>query len=278
MAAARGLPPRPTRPGRSESYDRRSVNIEDLAAELFARPPNEFTSRRNQKAKELKASGRADLASRLTALKKPSLPVWAVNQLAARDRAALGELRQAAQAVVKVQATAAAGRPNAARDLRTASEAFQRKIESVGDAAAAALRESGHPIGQEALRRIQEILRVAALQGDDTWHYLERGALTSELRPGDDVLEMFGAGGGLATGKQAEEAKARQAAEQAQRTARADAEQAKRAAATAERLRQEAVDMAAAAERAAQRAKAAEEEAARAEAQAEKSQRATRPP
>lgn len=254
------------------------MNIEDLAAELFARPPNEFTSRRNEKARELKASGQGDLAHQLSALKKPPLSVWAVNQLAARDRAALGELRQAAQAVVKVQAAATAGRPSAARDLRTASEAFQRKIESVGDAAAAALRESGHPVGQEALRRIQEILRLAALQGDDAWHSLERGALTSEPRVDDDTLEMFGAGGGLAAGKQAEEAKARQAAEQAQRTARADAEQAKRAAATAERLRQEAVDMAAAAERAAQRAKVAEEEAGRAQAQAEKSQRATRQP
>ncbi len=254
------------------------VNFETLATELLAGTLNDFTSRRNAKARELKASGRADLARQLSALKKPSLPLWAANQLAAHDRAMLDGLRSAALAVVRVQAAAATGRPNAARDLRVASDGFQRNLEAAGNVLASALRAGGQPAGQESIRRIHEILRVAGLQGGETWKLLERGALTSEPRTGDDMLAVFGTGSGLAARKEAERGEARRAKQQSDRVARTDAERAQRAVATARRLRQEATELAAAAERAAEHAKAAEEEAARAQAQAKKSQGATREP
>ncbi len=253
------------------------MNFEALAAELLARPLDEFTPSRNAKARELKASGRADLGSRLSALKKPSLPLWAVNQLAVHeDRALLDELRHAAQAVVKAQAAAAAGRLNAARELRVASEGMQTKLEAASNVATAALRASGHAGSEDALRRIREMIRLAAIQGGETWQQLERGAMISEPGAGDDMLAVFGAGSRPAAGKRAERADARRAMKEAHRAARADAEKAKRAVATARRLRQQATEMAAAAERAAERAKAAENDAARAQAQAEQSQRAGR--
>ncbi len=250
------------------------MNLASLTAELLAQPLDQFTTRRNARVKELKASGQPDLARELSVLKKPSLPVWAVNQV--DDRAMLSRLRGAAQALVKAQAAAATGRSNAARELRVASEEFQRQLDTAGLGAAAALRQSRHPAGEEAIRRIREIFRLAALQGGDTWDRLEKGALATEPRPGDDVLEMFAAGGGPVAGKQAERAEARRAAEQAQRAARAEAELAQRATAAAQRLRQQAKEAAVAAERAADRAAAAEKEATLARAQADKSQRAAR--
>jgi len=250
------------------------VDFEDLAAELLAGPLDAFTSSRNARARELKASGQADLAVRLSALKKPTVPLWAANQLAVRNRSLLDELRRAAQAVVKAQGAAAAGRPNAARDLREASEGFQRQLEAAGDVAAAALRAGQHAASEEALRRIREIIRLAALQGGKTWEQLARGAMSSEPRAADDMLAVFGAGSEPGTGRRAEQAEARRAMKEAQRAARADAENAKRAGATARRLRQQATEMAAAAERAAERARAAENEAARLQAQAEQSRRA----
>ncbi len=254
------------------------MNFDVLAAELFAGPLDEFTPRRNAKAKELKAAGQDDLARQVSGLKKPSLPLWAVNQLAARDRGQLDRLRDAAQAVAKSQAAATAGRPNAAQDLRAALEGFRRELETAGDVAAAALRERGHSAGQEALRRMDDMLRLAALQGGETWRGLGKGAMVSEPRAGDDLAAVFGAGSGPAADKQRERAEARRAVERAQTAARVDAEQAQRALTTAQRLRQEATDMAAAAKRAAERAKAAEAEAARAQRQAKKSQGATPPP
>jgi hypothetical protein len=161
--------------------------------------------------------------------------------------------------------------------LRAASEEFQRKLDAAGNTAASALRKGGHAAGEEALRQVREILRLAALKGGDTWRLLEAGALTAEPQPGDDMLEAFGLSlplRGRAGEGAAERAEARRAEELVQKAARDDAERAERAAATAKRLRQEATDASAAAQRANKRAKEAEDEAARAKAQAEKSKRA----
>jgi hypothetical protein len=247
------------------------VNLSSLTAELLAQPLDQFTSRRNARVKELKASGQADLARELGALKKPAVHLWAANQV--RDRALLSGLRRAAQAVAKAQAAAATGRANAAQDLRVASEEFQRSIESVATVAAGALRQGKHAVGEETLRRIREIFRLAALQGGETWDRLQEGAVTTEPRPGDDMLEMFAAGATPGTGRRAEQAEARRAVELAEKAARADVERAEQAVAAAERRRQEAKEAAVAARRAAERAAAAEKEAVRARAQAKKSAR-----
>jgi hypothetical protein len=249
------------------------MNMRSLTAELLAQPLDQFTARRNSRVKELKASGQADLARELAALKKPAVHLWAANRV--HDRALLAGLRRAAQAVVKAQAAAATGRANAAQDLRAASEEFQRNIESVATAAANALREGQHAAGDETLRRIREIFRLAALQGGETWDRLQQGALTTEPHPGDDMLEMFAAGATPGTGRRAEQADARRAAELAERAARADVERAQQAVAAAERRRQEAKEAAVAARLAAERAAVADKDAARARAQAKKSQRRT---
>jgi len=250
------------------------LNLQDLAAELLAQPLDQFTSYRNARVKELKASGHGDLASQLSALKKPSVSLWAPNQVARSGTALLRDLRQSAQTLAKAQAGAGAGRANAAQELRRASEDFQQKLDAASNAAAAALREGQHPAGEETLRRCREILRIAALKGGETWDQLQKGALASEPQPADDVLEMFGSGSTAAVGKSAERMEQRRAAAAAEKAARADAERADEAAATAQRLREEATSASTAAQRAADRATAAEEEAGRARAQAEKSRRA----
>jgi len=250
------------------------VNLRSLTAKLMAQPLDQFTGRRNARVKELKAAGQADFARELGALKKPGVPLWAANQV--RDRAVLSGLRRAAQSVAKAQAAAATGRAKAAQDLRAASEEFQRNLDSVTTAAAGALRQGKHAGGEESLRRVREIFRLAALQGGETWDRLQDGALTTEPHPGDDLIEMFAAGATPGTGRRAEQAEARRAAELAERAARADAERAQQTVAAAERQRQEAKEAAIAAKRAAERAAAADVAATRARAQAERSKRAAR--
>ena len=247
------------------------MNLRSLTAEMMAQPLDQFTAHRNARVKELKASGQADLARELAALKKPAVHLWAANQ--DRDRLRLAGLRRAAQSVAKAQAAAATGRPNAAQDLRAASEEFQRNIDAAAAAAAGALRQGKHAAGEETLRRIREIFRLAALQGGETWNRLQEGSLTTEPHPGDDMLEMFAAGATPGTGRRAEQAEARRAAELAHRAARADEERAQQAIAAAERRRREAKEAAVAAKLAGERAAAAEKEAARARAQARKSKR-----
>src|SRR5260370_38768199 len=102
--------------------------------------------------------------------------------------------------------------------------------------------------------RMRESFRLAALQGGDTWDRLKEGALTTEPNPGDDLIEMFAAGATPGTGRRAEQAEARRAAELAEKAARADAERAQQAIAAAERRRQEAKGAAVAARLAPERA------------------------
>lgn len=254
------------------------MTTDGLTAELLAQPLDQFTSYRNAKAKELKASGHADLATQLSAVKKPSVSLWAANQAARSSPSALRELRQSAQALAKAQTSAGTGRPNAAQELRRASEDFQKKLDVVSNAAADALREGKHPANEETLRRAREVFRLAGLKGGETWDQLQKGALIAEPQPVDDVLEMFGSSSASVATKSAERLEQQRAIAAAEKAARADAEHARTAAATALRLRQEATTAAEAARRAADRASAAEEEAARAKAQAEKSQRAMAAP
>ena len=253
------------------------MDIESLTTELLAEPPDQFTARRNARVKELKAAGQNELAGELSAVKKPALALWAANQVARDDAPILGTLHESSQAVAKAQRATGAGRSNAARDLRAASEDFQHKLEAATNVAAGALRRHEHTATEETLRRIREILRLAVSQGGETWDRLTKGALTSEPEPVDDLASMFQAGAPAPAAKPTkagERAEERRAMEAAERAAQADLERAQQLETTAKRLRREAKEAMAAAERAEQRAKAAEDDAASAKAQAQKSQRA----
>jgi len=51
------------------------MNLDDVVAQLLAGSLNEFTNRRNAKAKELKAAGERELAAEVAGLKKPPVAV-----------------------------------------------------------------------------------------------------------------------------------------------------------------------------------------------------------
>jgi hypothetical protein len=263
------------------------MSLDDVVAELLAGPLNEFTSRRNSKAKELKAAGQRELATDVAALKKPPVAVWAVNQLARRNKAVLERLRRAGEAVVQAQSAAVAGRKNAALELRSASDALQRELETAVRAAGDALRADGHAADEATMRRVQEMLRLAAVTGGETWDRLQRGALISEPRAGEDMLTAAfalgeGRGGGphrapakasdaraaRAAEMQAAETEKRIEMEHALRTAKMDEETEQQAELTAHRLREEADRIAADGKRANERARLAEKELERARARA----------
>jgi hypothetical protein len=241
------------------------TQFESVAAELLALPPDDFTARRNARINEIKAAGDAELAAQLTALRKPSLPLWSVNQLAAGPRV-LSAVRDAAQAVGQAQIAGAAA------ELREASRQFERQLQHAGEAAAEALRVHGHAAGEAVERRAREIVRVAALRGGETWHRLELGALTTEPEF-IDSLEMFAVAAAPAATTSPPRAATRSQLRRAERKANDDAEQAQQALEVARSLREDAATMAAAAEQAAARAHEAEAAARHAREQADQSRR-----
>lgn len=58
------------------------MDLADLAVELCALLPAEFTAARDARAKDAKADGDSDLARRIGRLPKPSAAAWAINMLA----------------------------------------------------------------------------------------------------------------------------------------------------------------------------------------------------
>ena len=57
--------------------------------DLYGLPLDRFVAERGALAKALRADGRRDEASRVAALRKPSVAAWAVNQLARTQRPAM---------------------------------------------------------------------------------------------------------------------------------------------------------------------------------------------
>lgn len=250
-----------------------AVKTEDVVAQLLALPLEEFTQRRNERAKELKASGQVELAGEVLRIKKPQVYLWAANKLAREQPATLRKVREAAQAVARAQTA----RGQTARELRSASEAFQEELDRIGREAEKALTSGGHANTEETVRRTREIFRRAALEGGGTWAQLVKGALITEPAADDDLISMFQAGAPAPKGKTREPQKEPEdlhAARAAERRARMDAERAEQLEEAAHRLRAEAKVAAEQANRAEERAHAAEKQAAEARRQAAKSARA----
>jgi hypothetical protein len=148
------------------------------ADELYRLPLSEFTAARNELAKRLKSEGRGDEADEVKALRKPTVPVWLVNQLAHERELDVQRLRKAGEALAKGQAAATAGRSSEA--FTEARREEQHALSRLADAAKEiASREK---LGAGAADRAVATLRAASLteEGRDL---LKRGRLTEELEP-----------------------------------------------------------------------------------------------
>src|SRR2546423_13334230 len=108
------------------------MNLDDVVAQLLAGSLNEFTSARNAKAKELKAAGDRDLAAEVAGLKKPPIAVWAVNQLARRNKPVLERLRRAGESGLEAHTGGRTGRENGGPPVPSYSEAPPRGLEAAG--------------------------------------------------------------------------------------------------------------------------------------------------
>ena len=150
---------------------------DDVLDELFALPPGEFTDARNALMKRLRAEGRKDDAAALKALRRPTVPAWALNQTVRRDPAAVERLIEAGAAVGAAQRRALSG----VRDsgLREASAARRERIDEAWRIAAQALTEQG--VAPAAHRQaVADTLEAASVEPEAA-QALRAGQLTREL-------------------------------------------------------------------------------------------------
>jgi hypothetical protein len=224
---------------------------------LYALSPAEFTPARNDLARRLKQAGQDEAAARIKSLRKPTAPLWAVNQLARLNPKGIEGLLSAGDQLRKAQEEALRGGESTALRKATADERqILRELTQQGDEL---LRESGHGTAGD---RIAATLRTAALAPDQQ-ELLRQGRLSEELESSG-----FGALAGMEIPQAATKAKAPSAAAQRRRE-----EQLQKLREQAAKLRREAAqaardekDAVAALARARKQAARAEEAAARAEA------------
>ena|SRR6266850_3346107 len=148
---------------------------------LYAVAPKDFTRARNALAAELRKSRDADAAREIARLRRPSAPLWAVNQLSRHARPALERFLDAVDRLRRTQLSDPRGAMEAMRAERAQLEALVERAEHV-------LAEVGHRASAEARRRISDTLLGAAA---DRRHAdaLTHGRLTQELHaPGFDAL------------------------------------------------------------------------------------------
>jgi len=127
---------------------------------LYGLPRDQFTSARNDLVRELRNAGRKDDAEEVRALKKPSVPAWAVNQLARQHPHEVAALVKAGDALRKAQRDVLAGKKGA--DVRAASRAQHELADELVGAAREMLEKTGERATQATAQRISGTLRAAS--------------------------------------------------------------------------------------------------------------------
>jgi hypothetical protein len=114
--------------------------------ELFTTEPAAFVAARNALAKALRAEGRKEDAAAVAALRRPTVPDWALNSVAVREPDVVEAAVAAADHLREVQA-AALGDPSTADDLRDAMAHTRQAAAGLRKAAEGVLRAAGRPSG-----------------------------------------------------------------------------------------------------------------------------------
>jgi hypothetical protein len=162
---------------------------------LYSAPPERFVEKRSELARSLSRDGEREAAAAVRKLRKPALPVWAINQLARRRGADLDRLLEAAERL-------RSGEGPAAGDV---SEA----VDSLVGAAGELLEEAGHAATDATRQRVAATLRAAAA---DEQHAAElrAGRIEQELEPAGfaSMAALAGPPGGRLRPERREEARA----------------------------------------------------------------------
>jgi hypothetical protein len=146
---------------------------------LFSLPLDEFTRARNELAKRLKQDGDADAAEQVRALAKPSVPAWAVNQLARHEPEGVRSLLNVGARLRSAQERSLRGE-QAADEVRAAQAEERELLRVLTQRAGELLREAGRPATGATLDRVSSTLRAGTL-AEPGRTLLREGRLTGDV-------------------------------------------------------------------------------------------------
>jgi hypothetical protein len=192
---------------------------------LYALPLSEFTSARNEFAKQARARGDSDEAERIGRLQKPTLPAWALNMLPRLREAELRELLRAGKQAEAAQAEALAGTGDAVQ-LQEASEQLRGEARSLAGEAAEILVKGGHAAREENLLRIARALETCAVTAEGRQRLLRGEFVEEPEATGFDLFAQIAA----VPARERSKSAAKRASRQTRQPARQEQADARRAA------------------------------------------------
>lgn len=145
-----------------------SDRVTEVAAELYAADPADFTERRKALADAARADGDRDAAKRITALRKPTRAAWILNRLVRADPGTPGRLETLAAGL------RAAAQAKDGRRLRELSADRGELIDALTDQALAAADVIDPPAG---LREDVAATLASALADPDVARQFATGTL-----------------------------------------------------------------------------------------------------
>jgi hypothetical protein len=151
------------------------MDIDSVADELYALPPEDFTAARAAREKEAKAAGDKELLAAIHQLGKPNLVAWLANQLVRERADEIGPLLELGAALR--EATAALSGP----DLRELSRQQHQVVYALVQEAKALARAAGRKVSPDTERGLEDSLH-AALADEGAAELLLAGRLTTSLQ------------------------------------------------------------------------------------------------
>ena len=145
---------------------------------LYGLPLEEFTKARDELAARLRKAGDKSEAATVKALKKPTIPAWAVNQLSRRSSDTIDELISSADRLRKAQQELLHGGP--AQAVWEATLAEREALGKLTEDAQRILGDAGHAATRATLDKISDTLAAAAADPSGR-ALLRRGIITSEM-------------------------------------------------------------------------------------------------
>jgi hypothetical protein len=189
----------------------RPVDLDAELDRLYGLPLEEFTKARNDLSARLKKASQADAAAEVKALPKPSVPAWAVNQLA-RTR------KQDVRALLDAGERARSGK--AKKTLRDALNEQRETLERLTNKGRELLEAARGTAPDAMVQRIASTLRAAA-SDPAAAELLERGRVNEDLEPaGFEALAGLVDANAPPASKRDDRAEHRKRLEAAQKTVR----------------------------------------------------------
>jgi hypothetical protein len=151
------------------------VSLAEVARELYALAPGEFTAARNARAKQARAGGDRELAGQVQALRKPTAAAWAVDALVRHHPDAVADLLALGAQLRDAQEARAGDR---LRELNRRQHELMAVARRHAEALAA---EAGQALTGQVAVQLEGTLR-AAMTDLDAADAVRTGLLTSDLQ------------------------------------------------------------------------------------------------